>query len=306
MYYLGFAFFYLLSLLPFWLLYRISDVAAWVLCNVVGYRRKTIESNIRQGFPEFTTEQVLQTKRKFYVNFVDNWVETIKMLSMSKATLAKRAQGNYEVVAELQKTGKPVLAITGHFFNWEFVNLAMGAFQPMPMICVYMPISDKSMDRMFKYLRARFGSHLMAAPLLNREIIPWRKKQYVIGLVSDQNPSNPSNAQWLQFLNRPTPFLTGPERNAQVFNQIPVFTSVRKLKRGHYYFHFELLETKEDSRKDPGAITRQIVQRLEDNIRKEPDSYLWSHRRWKHQWKNEYAPLWVDTKNLMPVEETQG
>jgi Kdo2-lipid IVA lauroyltransferase/acyltransferase len=303
MYYLGFGIFYLLSLLPFWVLYRISDVASWLLCHAVGYRRKTIEGNIQQSFPLYTTAQVKKTKRLFYRNFVDNWLETLKLLSISKAALKKRISGNFEVFEHLQNTGRPASMIAGHFFNWEYLNAALSYGQPMPLICVYMPITDKNMDKMFKYMRARFGSHLMAATQLTKEIIGWRKKQYVIGLVADQSPSNPTNAQWLYFLNRPTAFLTGPERNAQVFNQIPVYVSVCKPKRGHYHFQFEPLEIAENDRSKPGVITSVVAHRIEADILAHPDIYLWSHRRWKHPWESRFAQQWIDDKHAMPAIE---
>lgn len=152
-------------------------------------------------------------------------------------------------------------------------------------------------------MRGRFGAHLMAANNLTREIIPWRKKRYVIGLVADQSPANPANAQWLYFLNKPTAFLTGPERNAQVFNQIPVYVSVSKPKRGHYHFQFEPLEIA-SSEMAVGSVTRLIANRIEADILARPALYLWSHRRWKHEWDNSFAKQWIDEKNPMPANGT--
>jgi len=301
MYYLGFVFFYVISLLPFWVLYRISDFAAWLLCYAIGYRRKKIEGNIRQSFPAYSEVQIKKVKYKFYKNFTDNWVETIKLLSISESTLSKRISGNFDVFDMLAQQGRPVSTIAGHFFNWEYLSAALSYRQPIQLICVYMPITDKNMNKMFQYMRGRFGAHLMAASQLTREIIPWRKKQYVIGLVADQSPSNPLNAQWLYFLNKPTAFLTGPERNAQVFNQIPVYVSVSKPKRGHYHFQFEPLDIADSEITKPGSITRMVAHRIEADILAHPEIYLWSHRRWKHDWNSSYAKQWIDEKNAMPI-----
>lgn len=301
MYYLGFGFFYVLSLLPFWMLYPVSDFAAWLLCNAIGYRRKKIEGNIKQSFPAYTEVQIKKVKYQFYRNFTDNWVETVKLLSISKSALNKRITGNFEVFDNLAKEGNPVSTITGHFFNWEYLSAALSYRQPIPLICVYMPITDRNMDKLFQHMRGRFGATLMAAPKLTREIIPWRKKQYVIGLVADQSPSNPSNAQWLNFLNRPTAFLTGPERNVQVFQQTPIYVSVSKPKRGYYHFQFEPLKIDEEDKAKPGNITRIVARRMESDILANPEIYLWSHRRWKHDWKSDYSKQWIDDNNPLPA-----
>lgn len=289
---------YLFSLLPFRVLYLLSDVSAWVLHYVLQYRLKTVESNVRQAFPNKSANERSRIVRRFYRHFTDNWVETIKLLSISEEAFSKRISGNFEIFETLQTEGKPVSMLTAHFFNWEWLSAALSLKQPMPPICVYMPISSPIVEALFRRIRGRFGAHLMPAPQLFKEIIAWRKKQYLIGLVADQSPSNPANAYWLYFLNKPTAFVTGPERNAQVFAQTPVYTSISCTKRGYYHFRFEVIPLQKDVLHEKGRLTRELVRRIEADIQQQPALYLWSHRRWKHDWKETYAKLWIDEKPL--------
>lgn len=286
---------YLVSLLPLRVLYALSDVAAWVLHYIIRYRLHTVQSNLEQACPSKTTAERSRIVRRFYRHFTDNWVETIKLLSISPKAFNKRISGNFELFDELQAKGKPASMLTAHFYNWEWLNAALSLRQPMPFICVYMPITSPVVEALFRRIRGRFGAHLMPVPNLTKDIIAWRKKQYLIGLVADQSPSNPANAYWLNFLRKPTGFVTGPERNAQVFGQTPVYTSISCPRRGHYRFQFEVIELSEEALKEKGQLTLDLVRRIEADIQRQPALYLWSHRRWKHGWKADYAGQWIDT-----------
>jgi KDO2-lipid IV(A) lauroyltransferase len=298
MYYLLFGFFYLVSLLPFGVLYFFSDIVAFFLYGIIRYRRQTVLHNISSSFPQKTDGEIKRIYKSFYRNFTDNWVETIKLISLSSKKLQERANGDAAILVQLAAEGKTVSCISGHFFNWEYLNAYLSLVWPKDMITVYMPLSSQPMERLLSYIRTRFGTHLMAAPLLNKEIIGWRRKQYMIGLVSDQSPANPANAFWMEFLGRPTPIVTGAERNAQVFSQVPVFITVSRVRRGYYQFQFSPVLQPGDNPKEKGLITKRLTHLTEQNIYHHPHLYLWSHRRWKHNWQPEFASLWIDDKAL--------
>lgn len=297
MYPVFYGFFYLASLLPLWLLYRLSDVAAWVLCHVVRYRRHVIHQNLAQSLPELSANERAFVLRRFYRRFTDNWVETIKLLTIPPSQLNKRVSGNFELYAQLQAQGKPVQMVMGHFFNWEWLNATMPLRQPMPCICVYMPISSGYMDRLFRQIRSRFGSHLIKASTLSKDIIPWRRKQYVIGLVADQSPARPDHAFWRWFLHQPTAFVTGPERNAQVFQPVVVYVSMSRPRRGYYHFESKQMPA-EVTPAQTGAVTNWVANQIASDIANDPSLYLWSHRRWKHAWQPAYASQWIDERPM--------
>ncbi len=142
-------------------------------------------------------------------------------------------------------------------------------------------------------MRSRWGNPQLSSTDMARAIIPWRKKKYILALGADQSPAVPDAGYWLYFMNRPTPFLKGPEKFARIQNIPVVMMTTTKTKRGHYHFDYFLLA--DDTKKIPdGELIRRYVKHLEDNIRLQPEIYLWSHRRWKHSWKAEYNELWVD------------
>lgn len=300
MYYLVFGLFYLISLLPFFILYGIADFFFVIAYFVIGYRKDVVMSNLRHAFPEKSEKELQTIARKFYRNFIDNWVETIKLLSISKAGLNRRVTGNFEVFQQLYATGKAVQVNLGHFFNWEFMTLHAGINQPYTFLTVYLPQSSEIMNRLIMYIRARWGNPQLPSTDMARAIIPWRKKQYLLALGSDQRPATPDNGYWLYFLNRPAVFVKGPEKLARIQNVPVAMMTTTKPKRGHYHFDYFMLA--EDPKALPdGELMRLYVKHLEENIRLQPEIYLWSHRRWKHQWNDAFKPLWVDEKS-MPVQ----
>ncbi len=293
MYYIVFGFLYLISLLPFFILYRISDLIFAILYFITGYRKEVVMKNLRESFPEKTEAELKVIARKFYRNFTDNWIETIKLISISKSALNKRVSANMDVFNKLYKEGKSVQLNLGHFFNWELMSLYTGINQPYTLLMVYLPITSKIANRLFIYLRSRWGNPQLPSSDMASGIIPWRKKQFSLALAADQNPPVPSNSYWLNFLNKPTAFIKGPERFARIQNIPVVMMTNTRPRRGYYHFDFFLLT--ENPRNMPdGELMRQYVQHLQENIRLQPEIYLWSHRRWKKPWKDEYENLWVD------------
>lgn len=295
MYYLVFGFFYLLSLLPFFILYGIADFFFLLTYYVAGYRKEVVMTNLRYAFPEKDEKELKKIARKFYRNFIDNWIETIKLISISKKSLNKRVTGNFEVFHRLYATGKSVQANFGHFFNWEILTLHTGINQPYTFLTVYLPQSNKVMNRLIIYVRSRWGNPQLPSTEMARAIIPWRKKQHLLALGSDQRPAQAENGYWLYFMNRPAVFVKGPEKFARIQDVPVVMMTTTKSKRGHYHYHYFLLADDVKALPD-GELMRRYVQHLEENIRMQPELYLWSHRRWKHSWKPEYEKLWVDEK----------
>jgi len=255
-------------------------------------------SNLRHAFPEKNEKELKTIARKFYRNFIDNWIETIKLISISKQALNKRTTGNFEVFHQLFSSGKSVQANLGHFFNWEILTLHTGINQPYTFLTVYLPQSSKIMNRLILYIRSRWGNPQLPSTDMARAIIPWRKKQYLLALGSDQRPASPENGYWLYFMHRPAVFVKGSEKFARIQNVPVVMMTTTKPKRGHYHYEYFMLAEDPKALTD-GELMRQYVRHLEENIQLQPELYLWSHRRWKHEWKDEYKDLWVD-EEVMP------
>ena len=293
MYYIIFGFLYVFSLLPFWVLYLFSDGISFLLYHVFHYRKDVVFKNLQKAFPEKTQAERNAIAKKFYRNFTDNWLETIKLLSISGKRVGKRITSDLSALDKIYATGRSCDIFLGHQFNWEWCNCSVPLRTDFRVLVVYSPIANKIVDRLFLHLRQRFGAILLPNDNLRSAMLPHRNSQYLLGLVADQNPPGPEKSYWLNFLNTPTPFLKGPEKGARIGNIPAAYMAFKKIKRGHYVLTASLLYN--DPRETTeGELTKKYASLLEENIRKYPDLYLWSHRRWKHIWKDEYKKLWID------------
>lgn len=276
--------FYLLTRLPWWLLYLIGDGIYVLIFYVFGYRKKVVFNNLLIAFPEKTEQERKVIAKKFYHNFVDTIIETIKLFSVSEKEFRKRFECNIDVLNDLYKGDQNVQIISGHYFNWEFANLGVSLDSKFPFVAVYMPLSNKVFDRMIHKFRSRFGTLLIPASEFKNNFHQYAKDRYALALVADQNPGNPAKAYWTNFFSKPAPFPRGPEKGAKMNNTAIVYAHFYKVKRGFYKLDFELI-TKDPRSFSDGALTKLLVQKVEDSVRKIPDNYLWSHRRWK--WSHE-------------------
>ena len=298
MYYLVYIPLYLLSLLPLRVLYILADAVYVIFYYLVGYRKKVVMHNLEIAFPEKTIEERKTIAKKFYRNFVDNFIETIKLLSAGKKFITRHFVLDSDPIKQLYESGRKCQLHLGHNFNWEIANAAMPLYTRYSFLAVYMPIGSKIMDRLFKHLRTRTGSIMLPATNMRDAIRPYHETRYLLALVADQAPGSVSNAYWLNFFNRPTPFVRGPERGARAGNIPVVFTQIYKTKRGYYRAQLEV-GAENPAELPEGELTRRYIRFLEKAIRDRPDMWLWSHRRWKHEWKNEYRELWIGEKTLI-------
>jgi len=292
MYYIVYCLLYLVSLLPLRILYVLSDAIYGLVYYIIGYRRKIVLDNITVAFPEKSLEERTKIAKKFYRNLIDTFIETIKMISAGDKFLRKRISGNWEIINQLFEKGVSCQVHAGHTFNWEWGQRVAAMHISYKFMGVYMPISNPIFNRLFIDLRARNGTILLPANKMKESMQPHINTQYLLALAVDQNPSVPSNAHWLNFFGKPTPFVTGPEKAAKSGNIPVVFAHFEKSRRGYYKIVFEVANENPQLLAD-GDLTLQFARHLEGVIRNQPDMWLWSHRRWKHEWKHEYQPLWL-------------
>lgn len=291
MYYVVYGPLYLLSLLPLSILYLFSDLAYFFIYHLVGYRKKVVFYNLSIAFPQKTEREQKAIAKKFYKNFTDSFIETIKAFSASDEFIRRHFTGDFSVFDQLYNKGvQKVQLHSGHNFNWEYANLGIPLHSIYSLLTVYMPISNKIFDKMFYRMRAKTGARLLSATNIKAEILPHRNDKYVLALVADQNPGHPKSAYWVNFFGRPTPFVRAPESGARRGNIPVVFCYFKKVKRGYYRIFFELA-TENPAATNIGELTKRYADFLQWSIEQQPENWLWSHRRWKWEWKEEYGKV---------------
>ncbi len=294
MYYLVYGLFYLISLLPFFMIYRISDFAFLLLYHVFRYRRTVVMYNLSIAFPEKTVTERAAIAKKFYRNLTDTFIESIKMFSMSDRTFERRCTIDIAPLNELAARGRNIQLHTGHQMNWEYANWIFAKNLVIPWVGVYQPISNAAFNRLFLKLRGRYGTNLVATKDFASTMHQFLNKPYCLALAADQN-THPGKGYWMYFFNKPVPFISGPDKGALKKDTAVVFANVEIKKRGHYHFNCKVI-TESAAGREPGELTRMYRDFLEETIRTYPDNYLWTHRRWRHDYNSGYAAHWMDSR----------
>ncbi len=290
MYRIVYTIFYLLSLLPLRVLYVVTDVVFLLVYYVIGYRKKVVFYNLSIAFPKKSEAERKAIAKKFYRNFTDFFAETIKLFSAGDQFIGKHFTANYSEINDLLQQGKKCQVHLGHNFNWEWgyhsgVQKIKGS-----VLGVYMPLSNKTFEKIFVKLRSRFGGNLLPATNMRKAILPFRNQPYVLLLVADQSPHHHTKGSWVRFFNRPTSFYTAPENGARIAEMPVFFCHVTKIKRGSYQAHL-MLATSNAALMEKGTLTKMYVEYLQEKMSASPDMWLWTHRRWKWEWKEEYGPV---------------
>lgn len=291
MYRVVFLLFQGVSLLPMSFFHGLSEMAVFILTHVIRYRRDVIEQNIRTVFPNHSSKEVNQLISQFYRNFADTFTESIKLLSLSKAQIDKRCTIDFSVVRQLMQEGKSVQLMAAHQFNWEYVNQVIPGQIPGPYYLVYRTIQSSVFNQLFLFLRSRQGGKPVAAEAFAaaRDQIFAQPAALILG--ADQNPSQPDRAIWIEFFGKATPFHPGPAKGAIAKNTAMVMLNLTRKKRGYYHLDATLI-TRDCANYTPEQLTWLYKKETERLILENPSNYLWSHRRWRHQWQPSYGPVY--------------
>lgn len=272
----------LYSRLPLSILYLKADFISLVLMRILPYRKKVIEKNLQAVFPELSNKQRKKIRIKFYRFFATIMVEGLKQLTIKPAKLKNRIRyAGFEAIDELINNRRSCMLISYHYSNWEwgFVGYSIAAEHPLDGI--YQTMSNEGFGDMMVESRSRFGARMIPMEETYAYLSEANEKHpFAIGLIPDQTPIA-EKGYWMEFLGRATPVYRGPENLARKYD-LPVFyVDIKSIKRGYYEAEVKLI-TDKPTEMPTGWITEQYMKKLEEKIKEEPSSYLWSHKRWKH------------------------
>jgi len=279
-----YGFCWLLASLPLRCLYLISDFLFVLVRYVVRYRYRVVMENLRRSFPEKTERERRKIARKFYRFFCDLFIETLKAVNIDTPQIHRRIRySNPEIFDDLYRKGKQIFVATGHYGNWEWTSTLENTI-PYHHVSLYHPLENKLFDKFFYDLRTKPGGNVIPLNSAIRSIYQYiqENRLSVLGFVTDQSPPGNALHHWTTFLNQETPIYLGIEKLAKRFNTAVVYYEIRRVKRGYYEVDVTLI-CENAAETGEMEITGKHVQLLEQTIRRNPQYWLWSHRRWKHK-----------------------
>ena len=283
-YYLTLPFIYLVSLLPFPLLYLVSDGLYVVLYYIVGYRKTIVLTNLRNAFPNKSDAEIHKIRKDYYHYLCDLFLETFKTLTISKEDMVKHCSFDPEglaIFAKYAEKKQSLVLVMGHWGNWEWGGSSYSILCKSQLYVIYHPLHNENFNKLIYNMRSRFGTKLIAMRDTIREMLRLRAEVNVTAFIADQTPP-PEGAYWTTFMNQDTPVFIGTEKIARKMNYPVVYARVKRMKRGYYRIFIETL-VEESAKTKEGEISEMHTRVLEKDIIAQPEIWLWSHRRWKHK-----------------------
>ena len=273
-------------------LYILSNFFFLIIYYLVKYRRKIVLQNISYAFPEKTEKEKKQIAKRFFKHFADLFVESIKSFSISKKEVLKRYKyKNIDLVNKFVEEGKSIALVGAHQANWEW-SFGLPLLFDTNVFCAYNKLKNEFFEKMLKDVREKFGGVGMKTHQAVKGILHnYRNNiQGIYILLSDQSPLVEKTFYWTAFFGVKVPVHSGPEMLAKKFDLVFINYTTKKIKRGYYETEFELITDTPKKYKNY-EITEKYIELTEKKIKEQPEFYLWSHNRFKHQhrfeeWQN--------------------
>ncbi|EAS19768.1 putative acyltransferase [Flavobacteria bacterium BBFL7] len=281
-FYLFYPLLWIISRLPSRLTYLLSDFAFLIVYYIIGYRKKVIINNLRIAFPDKPLKELELLCKKTTQHFCDSFIEVIMSMSMSHEEMLSRFQyTNLELINDLRAQNRPIIAMFGHQASYEW-TMCLDGLVDYKIIAVYKPLANKYFNKLIVDIRQKFNSTMItmreASNSISHSITNGDMAMY--GLVADQSPAKYRAQHFTTFFNKTSAVFMGSEKLAKAHDTAVVYLAVEKIKRGHYRATFQTITEHAAQTKD-WEITDTFFKLLERQIRKQPEYYLWSHKRWK-------------------------
>lgn len=276
-----------LSLLPFWVLYDISNFLYFTLFHIVGYRKKVVVANLTNSFPDKSDQEINAIAKQFYKHLADIIVESVKFFSISKKQATKRLEViNTELIDAFADKGQSIILVGGHYCNWEIIAISLDLKIKHQTIALFSKLTNDFFNNVMLESRSRYGIKMVTTRDSSRFFEEESQNNTATVFGADQSPTHNKNVIWTTFLNQETALAFGTERYAKKYNYPVVYGAIQRTKRGHYSFELSLI-TDDPSATSHGYISLEHTKRLENQINADPANWLWTHKRWKRKRKED-------------------
>jgi len=254
------------------------------LARFPGYRRTLVDQNIQLALPHLSKGDATDLASAYYRHLATLATEILRTRKMKSADFARAVTlKNPQVVRELTDNfSRSVVFVLLHQGNWEW--LLHGASQQLGVTIdpLYQPPHNRRLDRYLLRQRSRFGASPINVKDIGGYVLKNRHNHKAIALLADQCPTRDEPQLNTPFLGLETPFKTGFVTIARGMNAALIFTACHRTSDGQYEVQFQSLGEPSGRPEKVSALITEYARLGENAILRQPESWLWSHRRWKH------------------------
>jgi len=275
-----------LSLIPDFILYRIGTAAGFIAYLLDRRHVKIGMKNLEIAYPDRTEAERRRILRASYINLGRSGSECVRLGGFFYKRLRRRVR--YDRLwywDEIQKKhpGRGVLVLTAHFGNFELLPAAH-AMHGYQISLVHHTQRFLAGDALINFIRARAGIDALRKHSAARAVLKALRQGLLVGIPFDQNAKR-SEAVFVPFFGEPAATASGLARLAVLSGApvVPVFI-VREPDGRHHRIEIQdeiPLVRSADAEADLAENTRRFVKAVEDVVRRYPEQFLWTHRRFR-------------------------
>lgn len=280
---LGFGVLRLFTFLPLRWSLSLGASLGGLLYRLAGSRRHVAELNIRQAYPDYTTEQVNALNLACFRSLGMSVLETGYAWFSSKQSLEKLCDidGQHHLDEAMQKN-KGVILLTGHFTTLD-IGARMIGFYVSPYNGVYKRAHNKLFNAMMVQARSHYGNELIENRNV-RGVIRGLKKGHATWFAPDQDFAD-QDIVFTPYLGGIATTLTATTKMAKITGASVVpFYPVRVPPDKNNGKHYKMVVLpalqdfpSDDIEKDSARINKSI----ESMVYANPEQYGWMHKRFK-------------------------
>ena len=268
--------------MPLRLARGVAAILSLIPAHVIGLRREVALDNLQHAFPEKEERELKRIYAHCWRHFLNVGAEMARLPRMNDRLIEHWIDLSQQSILkdELEK-GKGVIVVSGHFGNWEWMGGAVSKVG-FPVTYVVTSQTNQLVERWMNRMRESVGIEIVPRRNAVRGILSALKRNRIVAILCDQDAAE--TGVFTSFFSRPASTPRGPALFLLKAGVQIVFVAAPRHLSGKYRIVFEKISPENlsgNSENDERNIMQMITSRLEIEIRKYPEQWLWLHRRWK-------------------------
>lgn len=244
--------------------------------------RRIAEQNVLEAFPSRSPVERRQIIKRAFVHFGRLLFALLKFSTLSPEDILARVEfTGDEHVRLAQARGKGILFVTGHFGFWEIQALAH-ALKLGPMTVLARTLDNPRLNDRLERIRTRTGNGVIYRRRTIRRVMRLLADGQSVGILIDQHTLGKDAIQ-VEFFGRPaatTPVVAALALRTGA-SVIPLFALPAGAGRYRLIYEHPIVPPPAESEHRVREFTQRCTDVLEMYVRRNPELWLWMHRRWR-------------------------
>ncbi len=269
-------------LLPYPVAVATGGMLGRLIYHLLPRERKRALAHLALAYPDRESSWLRHTARKTFVHLGKALMETVAITPRRMRAIVS-IQGFENIQTALDQR-KGIVYFTGHIGNWELMAGAVARSFPVSVVAA--PIEPEAVNELIVRLRTRMGvkTILRNRPGAAKELIRVFRENRILGILIDQDTD--VEGAFVDFMGRPAWTPTAAAQMAIKFGAPVLFGYIQRTDDGRHTITIEGpldLTRSGNDEEDIRTNTAMFTKKIEEVIRRNPEQWVWMHRRWRRQ-----------------------